>query len=97
MPYRITQCYLPHGRGTFPSLPQPLMAGTRCRVGPQICIHKDLNFLKSNFGIFSLRRSIKFYANPPPATEDISGRAAQLKMLSSVIAAEYGPRGGWIC
>ena len=64
----------------FPSLPQPLMAGTRCRVGPQICIHKDLNFLKSNFSIFSLRRSIKFYANPPPPTEDISGRATQLKL-----------------
>jgi len=23
MPYGITQCYLPHGRGTFPPLPQP--------------------------------------------------------------------------
>jgi len=56
------------------------MAGTRCRVGPQICIYKDLNFLKSNFSIFSLRRGIKFYANPPPPTEDISGRAAQLKL-----------------
>ena len=23
MPYEITQCYLPPGRGTFPPLPQP--------------------------------------------------------------------------